>query len=260
MRAFDASRYSTGNSPVSIDALSAMYRDGIRLAVPGCWHGNEGYDSVAETLRNSRQAGLLTATYIALTPAYDGYNSVMKGYSLCGAEWQFLRFVALDVEVPGITREDLIAAIKQVVALGQRPIIYTSRSAWNAVMNDSFDFWWLPLWDAHYTDNPLFGAQFNPYGNWSLANLAGDQYTNTTSYQGISVDFNVFSDAFVNASPAPLNELAALAKAWQRDMLDLSTNAADLVSRLGDDNALTLHTLYTEERQRTWHAILAGGK
>lgn len=260
MRAFDVSRYSTGNVPVSVDSLRAIYADDVRLAIPGCWHGSEGYDAVAETLYNSRQAGLLTATYIALTPAYDGYTHVMKGYSLCGAEWSYLRFVALDVEVAGITRNALIAAIKQIVALGQRPIIYTSRGAWNSVMDDSQDFWWLPLWDAHYINDPLFGAQFNPYGNWTLANLAGDQYTDTTPYQGISVDFDVFSDAFVNSSPAPLNELAALAKAWQADMLDLSINAADLIKRLGDDIGLTLHTLYTDERQRAWHAVLQGGK
>lgn len=262
MKATDTSRYATGNNVVPGSAFKAMQAAGVQLFIPGAWHGIEGYDAVEASLNLGRtKYGLYTATYAALAPGWSGKNAIEKTRELCGAEWGELAFCAVDVETPGITHKQISEAVEQVAAFKQIPVIYTARYAWEEITGNSEDFRWVRLWNALYDDDPDIDFLAHPFGGWTLASLAGEQYANSTPFGGIDVDFSTFSDEFIRPALAdPANPLVVLRDAWQRDMADLTKNTADLVARVGDDIALALHTLYTENRQRGWHALLGGGK
>jgi hypothetical protein len=74
-------------------------------------------------------------------------------------------------------------AKKQGVTLG----IYTSASQWNPIMGGSTKFSYLPLWYAHYDNNPSF-SDFVAFGGWTKPNIK--QYKGTTSVCSASVDYN----------------------------------------------------------------------
>ncbi len=260
MRAFDFSRDSTGNNAVDASVIAAAVSDGMKLAIAGCWNGLNEYDGAAKSFADFRGVGIYTGAYTALTPAVSGHDAVTHARNSCGDEWTYLRFCAIDVEIPGVTSNQISDAIQCVVQYKQRPIIYTSAYMWHLVMQDATNFSWVPLWDAHYDSNPVLDFIDHGYGGWTIDKLVGDQYTNSTSYHGIAIDYDVFSDNWVLASPAPANPLDALRQAWIRDMNDLAVNASLLTAVPLATLPLALHCLYTDERNRAWQALLLGGK
>lgn len=263
MKAFDLSRYSTGNKPVSdVDILTLRDTYRCQLGVVGLWHGLEAYDAAHKTLVGIRSAGMLTAGYIALSPSRGGAEQVALGKAIAGDEWPALNFVAIDVEVDGVTVPQIREALDAVQSAGQRPIVYTAKWYWTGPFGDSTAFANYPLWDAYYDNDPT--PAFNhPYGGWTMASLVGDQFTNTTNVGSIAVDFNIFSDDFVQQVDPPTDFPGAMAKlteAWRKDMADLAVNAADLIQTPLDVTRLALHDLYTQIRDAAWKALLNPGK
>ncbi len=74
---------------------------------------------------------------------------------------------------------------KRGVSLG----IYSSSSQWSPIMGGSTQFKSLPLWYAHYDNNPSF-SDFKAFGGWTTPNIK--QYAGTTSICSASVDKNYY--------------------------------------------------------------------
>lgn len=256
MRAFDTSRYATGNKAISSQTAHLLGQQ-FGLAVIGAWHGTEGYDEAEASLAKCRLEGMVTATYAALSPNRDARQAIDECKVRCGSEWGQLRFVAIDCETDGVSHDQIASAAVRISELHGYPIIYTSKYKWGVLTGGSPDFSHLGLflWDALYNGQAdlndfLSGA----YGGWTWQSLAGHQYSNTTPFADISIDYNVFSDDWI-AKRKPGTELVDLLTAWQGDMKDLVANTELLVPAISD-TLLAYHTLYVEQRQRAWHALL----
>jgi len=196
---------------ISRDKWARMKADGQVVAVVGSWHGVQDNAWALENLMRARSVGLKTATYIAINGSRSGRSHVEEGRDACGGQWEHLNFVAIDVEIRGVTEEILDAALANVEKLGGRPAIYTGRWFWN---------WWAlslghlpgldrpggvsryasyPLWTALYDGRPTLDVPL--YGGWERA--VGHQYAGTTAAYGTQVDLNVFDAEWVEAWPAP---------------------------------------------------------
>ena len=103
---------------------------GIALVIPGAWHGDaHGINPrCKDDLRLAREAGLFTATYTVLDSPQGttAAGAVQKARQVCGDEWEHLSFVAVDVEVTGVTIPEIAVALTEVELMGQRPIIYSA--------------------------------------------------------------------------------------------------------------------------------------
>lgn len=259
MRAFDTSRYATGNQPISSTTVAAL-RVAFDLAIIGAWHGTEGYDAAEQSLSDCHTSGMEIATYAALSPGKDASAAVDEAKARCGRAWESCRFCAIDVETDGVTHDQIATATERIVTLSMLPIVYTSKYKWQSLLANTPDFRTLYLWDAWYNgaatlDDFISGT----YGGWTWDTLAGKQYSNSTVFRDISIDYNTFADEKVWKMHAPEPPLVTLLRAWNRDMTDLSVNASLLTNRM-NPTMLALHTVYTEERNRAWQALLEGGK
>lgn len=74
---------------------------------------------------------------------------------------------------------------KRGVSLG----MYTSASQWNPITGGTTKFGDLPLWYAHYDNNPTY-SDWKNFGGWTKPNVK--QYMGTTSTCGASVDLNFY--------------------------------------------------------------------
>ena len=256
MKAIDFSRFSTGDKAVT------MFPTDCELIIPGAWHGAVGYTGVSETLREARLRGKKTATYTALNQHNTGTFAVDTAFELVGpTNWAALSFVALDMETDGLTMQHLLDARDRVLALGQRPALYTAYWWWVGHFGNPPIPTGLPLWNAYYDNDPDYDFHRLPYGGPGVQ-LIGEQYTNTTPMPGAgySVDYNGFTDAWVNAGPGAENGLLLLRKAWEEDMADTVKGAAALHQGPIFPEALGLFGLRNVEKAQNWAKLIAGGK
>jgi GH25 family lysozyme M1 (1,4-beta-N-acetylmuramidase) len=66
--------------------------------------------------------------------------------------------------------------------------IYSSRSKWLKLTNDSQEFLGAPLWDANYRPEREIDDYYVPYGGWIRPLI--HQYQGTTDLCGVTVDLN----------------------------------------------------------------------
>jgi len=78
--------------------------------------------------------------------------------------------------------------------LGKKPIIYTSASFWNELMNNTEDLVEYPLWVANYKPDYKTSKPAVPANNWGGKGYAFWQFTESDSVMGVSgrVDRNIF--------------------------------------------------------------------
>ena len=191
----DISKYA---GPVGLAEWQRAYKEGQRVAVVGSWHGVDANHFAFQNLDHARLAGFLTATYIVLN-ALDGAEAVKRAAAACGSEWEQLKFVALDIEVDGVTWgiiADAKAAIGRVLPKA-KVCIYTGSWFWRGHLNNPT---WgidlsLPLWDSRYDGQPDLAFP-DPYGCWT--ELIGRQYQGTNKALGFSTDLSVFDSAWIN--------------------------------------------------------------
>ena len=187
-----------GNHRHTADDMARLKRAGIDLIIPGAFHGETENPHVEECLRLGREAGMFTATYTVVIT--DGRHSVDAAKRLCGAEWDHLSFVAIDVEVEdiavGVTVAQIAVAERRIRDAGQEPWIYTRGSFWREHVGNSTNFKHLRLWSADYDGDPAFDFQA-PYGGWTKAMLGGKQFLNTHTFQGLEMDRSTFLREFV---------------------------------------------------------------
>ena len=171
----------------------AQVRRRVQLAIVGSWHGRESNQTAANTLTSAQSAGLSVATY-AVINSLDGERSIERAKQACGRSWPALKFVALDIEVDGVSEATIQAAADEVRNEGLRPIIYTGRWFWSGHLGNPTWAADLPLWDSAY--NGQSDLTFDGYGAWKT--VVGHQYQGTNSALGFSADLSVFDADWVH--------------------------------------------------------------
>lgn len=201
----------------------AAYAFGFRVAVVGSWHGLDANPHAEANLHDARVAGFVTATYIALN-SKAGDAAVDAGRAACGAEWKYLNFVSLDVEIVGVSLRIIRAAAERCRVLGKRTPVYTANWFWRSKFGNPTDTFLKPLglWNAYYDGDPDFDFASAPYGPWTLADVVGEQYKGSTSMFGSTVDVNSFRKEWILATyEERLARVEAIAKALvAEDALD----------------------------------------
>ena len=167
---------------------AAKDNHGIGLAIVGAWHGGQSNWHCASTLHTAKAAGLNVATYAVLNQL-SGAESVAHARDACGPFWKSLKFVALDIEVRGVTEDAIDEATRTVAADGLQPIIYTGAWFWRGRLGNPDWAADLPLWDSRY-DGKQDLAFPDPYGPW--ASVVGKQYEGSNGDLGFSSDLSVF--------------------------------------------------------------------
>ncbi len=189
--------------------------EGYEVMVQCVWTGgfasNDGIKAVAETnLRNARLAGFRVAAYANASPP-DWWPLVTQMTHIranMGGEWDRVKDVVIDVEIPGITKARVMELADGLEAVGKVcDVLYTGRWFWVGHMGNSKDPAWrrFRLWSAHYDWNPDIDFGNSPYGPWTLAEVIGEQYQGSTNVAGGTVDLNTFMDSWM-APPAPTPE------------------------------------------------------
>ena len=192
LQAADWSTYQPAHTRADIRKLKAA---GIELIIPGAWHGGSANPHCRGDLKRARAEGLYTGTYAIVTT--NGRFSIDKARRVCGPEWEHLSFCAVDMELDGGSVPQVQAAIDRIVELGQRPIIYTAHWFWHGRFGNPKNFKHIPLWNAYYDQAPDIDFASQPYGGWKLADVVGEQYIGTHTFQGLEMDRNTFLREFV---------------------------------------------------------------
>ena len=190
IKAVDISRWS---GKVTLVQWRALRSAGYKLAVIGLWDGTKPNPFAAQNIESAKVAGLAHASYIALGPALTSRVQIRTGMRSLG-EKAYGRFMALDVELP-IEALHLRNAVTELQARNVRTVIYTSRSKWAQVLGNTQEFSDIPLWDAHYTEDPTLSA-WNPYGGWDRR--IGAQFAANQSVATVNADLNVFDKTWFN--------------------------------------------------------------
>ena len=173
------------------------YRIGIQNLWTGGFAGNDGIKAVAENnLRVMREAGIITAAYANATPPnwWDIDVQVSNIIANAGAEWDNIKVIAIDVEIPGATLGRATELANALSSLGKDTrILYSGKWFWDSMPNPLDPGWRLQfplLWNAYYDNDPDVDFPAAPYGLWSVDALAMEQYVGTTDIDGVQVDLN----------------------------------------------------------------------
>ena len=186
-----ATDVSVWGGPINYPQWRTAKGDGIKLAIVGSWHGLSYNSYAAHSLASARHAGLQVATYVALNDM-AGADSVARGLKACG-DYSDLCFVALDVEIKGVTVDIISDAVSAVSAAKLIPIIYTGSWFWYGKFGDPHDFAHLPLWTSLYDGHADLTVNWKPYGGWEAP--AAKQYEGTNHTLGFGNDLSVFDMA-----------------------------------------------------------------
>ena len=188
IRAADVSKYAGFVNRTSW--ASAKRKHGIELAIVGSWHGKDANDAASDTLKAAHDSGLTTATYIVLNELL-GSKSIDEGLRACGNTP--LAFVALDIELRGVTQEIIEDAIRECHAHLLRVAIYTGEWFWQGRLGNPVWFPRIPLWHSSYNGK----EELEPvnYGGWDIP--VGHQYKGTDSSLGFSADLSMFNHHWV---------------------------------------------------------------
>ncbi|KKL07341.1 hypothetical protein LCGC14_2586990, partial [marine sediment metagenome] len=211
--------------------------EGFEIAVQNVWTGgfasNDGLKAVAETnLRNARLAGFRVAAYANASPP-DWWPLVTQMTHIranMGGEWDRVKDVVIDVEIPGITKARVMELVDGLEAVGKvADVLYTGRWFWVGNMGNSKDIAWrrFRLWSAHYDWNPDIDFGDNPYGPWTLAEVIGEQYQGSTNLEGGTIDLNTFNDSWM----APPIEEDSMTEAEKAAFDKLVGRVVDLEAR-----------------------------
>lgn len=198
MKTVDVSIYS---GKIPIEKWQKIKDDGYELAVVGLFHGRSVNRFAGQQLSGAIQVGLEVASYVLIAPwtGWTGPQQVAAGMTQAQAYKDKLRFVAIDVEIDGVTEKMIRDSLDTVKELGQRPIIYTGWWWWYGHFNNSHAFSHIPLWAADYDGEANLDTRM--YGGWTKA--VGKQYAGTTMLHGVNVDLNFFDDEFVKGKQEP---------------------------------------------------------
>ncbi len=191
-RAVDASY-----DQLTVDEANCLNRNSWPVYIQCLWTAIEQPPARVESLRTAKNAGLQIAGYISLNNSGSGANHVVAGRAGIPDDlWDALEFVAVDVELSGITEQQILRAVEQVEAFGQKAVIYTSWHAWNdlVVPNNPTGLNHVPLWNALWDLNPDFDFPTLRYGGWTDNMVFMEQWSGGTDVCGQFVDRNTITN------------------------------------------------------------------
>ncbi|MDE3096985.1 MAG: hypothetical protein KGK07_13435 [Chloroflexota bacterium] len=160
----------------------------VNLVIQNLWDGVKQPAPRVTNLRAALAAGKQIAGYVVLTGRGGDLSMARSGVP--DDIWAALWFVALDVELAGVTSPDIEQALTMLRVYGRlERVIYTRRGYWETsglvAPPDTL------LWDARYAGDDGIVPPFVPYGGWTEATLLGTQVRGTTAIApGVDADLN----------------------------------------------------------------------
>lgn len=147
------------------------------------------------SLRNALNNGLPIAGYIVLGRARPGPEYIDLGRAGVPDDiWKALKFVAVDVEVPGLQVDEISRAVERVEQLGKIAIIYTNYNTWKNYIVPGDDTrlarGGTPLWNASWDVDPDIDFVGLSFGGWKIDGVAIEQWAGGTQVCGQFVDRN----------------------------------------------------------------------
>jgi hypothetical protein len=157
------------------------------------------------SLRNAQQEHLSIAAYIVIGSTLPGAKYVdLARAGVPNDLWDALKFVAVDVEVPGIQAEEIWGALTRLQELGKdwaishedvsEAGIYTSYNIWLNYVSPSnpmgFSGAGVWLWNGYWDGDPDVDFASLPFGGWTSEQVALEQWSGGTHICGQFVDRN----------------------------------------------------------------------
>lgn len=147
------------------------------------------------SLRNALENNLPTAAYIVVGSSRPGDEYINLGREGVPDDiWVALKFVAVDVETPGVRVDEIIRAVDRVVALGKLPLIYTNFWTWENYIVPTQDTRLaergVVLYNANWDGQPDIDFGSFPFGGWRVEQVALEQWSGGTFICGQFVDRN----------------------------------------------------------------------
>ncbi len=172
--------------------------EGCRVFVQDLWTG--GYENNTQlhkvataNLDNAQAEGLIIAGYCNASPWFPAETSVFESRMHAGHMWDALDVVVCDVEINGLTEQQVKDTCTRLEDFGKKVPIYSAAWFWHSMGNPQWP--WLndhKLWEANYDEDPDIDFGHRRFGPWELADVMGEQYQGTTNIDGVDVDLNVF--------------------------------------------------------------------
>lgn len=168
---------------------------GLGLAIAELWTGRTDNFYANSTLGVAHVDGMMVAGRAVLNDL-PGAMTISLARRACESEiWEALRFVALGVEMRGVTAKTVADAAEAVQADGLRPIIHTSRWFWAGRLGNPDWASHLPLWHSDYDGKDTLRFP-KPYGGWTC--LAGKQYQDANTLLNFSSELSVFDEEWLS--------------------------------------------------------------
>jgi len=185
------------SSATYINAFTCMKSNGYSFAIIRCYQSTGNVDpNGPHTVYNAWDGGMSavdvymfpcpTCGKSAATQVTEAVNYLRSFNAKYGTFW-------LDIEGPqywssqGNNRQFFTELVSQAQSMGQTVGVYTSASQWGPIMGNWNGGASLPLWYAHYDNNPSF-SDFSPFGGWNRP--AMKQYNGDVTVCGAGVDQN----------------------------------------------------------------------
>lgn len=207
-------------SEATTQKLNALKARGVKLFIQCLWTAAEQPAIRVNNLRAASDVNLPIAGYISLNQYQLGSWHMVKGrVGVPDDLWDKLQFVAIDIELSGISALQVADAVEWVRARGKRPIIYTSYNAWTTLLvpgnSTLISQMGVPLWNAYWDVNPDIDFPTLRYGGWKDEDVWIEQWSGGVDMELLHVDRNTFVEEKVMPTatiPTPIYLTAALAK------------------------------------------------
>jgi GH25 family lysozyme M1 (1,4-beta-N-acetylmuramidase) len=203
---------------------------GVGLVIVGGWHGdNLGVNpNCRHDLALARTNHLKTGLYVVLdsSEGTDATGAVHKARANCGEEWDHATFVALDVELAGVTTAEIRAGVDEVRRLGKTPVIYTAYWFWHEMFGDPQDLCDVPVWNAFYDWSSDFNFAELPYGCWTPDQVVAEQYQPDSKLPGLEMDHNSFKGDFLYVAEVEKNRYLAKQQGYIAALVGRAQTAA----------------------------------
>lgn len=207
-------------SRITPEWAQARLAEGYELLIQDLWTGNAVVGGAEASLRIWREAGGRIAAYFCIHDATDIDTHFAKARYAAGLEWEYLEFLAIDVEIEPCSVASVLYAADLVLEAGLKPVVYTGYWFWAEKMGNPSGCEHLPLWDASHGIDPSLEMSYR-YGNWSQRAI--HQFQGTTNLDGVDVDLNLVDDALLKPLGGPQRpereQLADILGGWGQRFL-----------------------------------------
>lgn len=181
---------SKWGGPLTADEAACMVANGVQVCIVASGPGNYG-EWTLQQAQAAQAAGMALEGYTFLEWAYNARLWVRSAIQRFGAARP--RRLWVDVEdtsiPPPLDWERYVSeALDEVRAHGLDTGVYTGRWFWAGHLGNVETFAHEKLWNSWYDGDPDIDGL--PYGGWTEASVAIEQYQGTTDLCGQSVDLN----------------------------------------------------------------------